>query len=60
MNFPLPHHRRAPLMPRERAPRIDERRNAPGDEVTIAGWFALAYGLGLLAIIGFALWSVGA
>ena len=60
VNLPLPHHRRAPLIPAKRGPRIDERRNAPGDEVTLAGWFALAYGLGVFACIAFALWSIGA
>lgn len=60
VNSPLPHHRRAPLFPVERAPRIDERRNAPGEEVTLAGWFVILYGIGLLAIIAFALGSIGA
>ena len=54
----LPHHRHYARP--ERGPRIDERRNAPGEEVTLAGWFVIAYGLGLFACIAFALWSIGA
>ena len=60
MNLPLPHHRRAPLIPAKRGPRIDERRNAPGDEVTLAGWFALAYGLGMFALLMGVLRGIGA
>lgn len=55
----LPHHRHY-SRPERNHPRIDERRHAPGEEVTLCGWFVIAYGLGLFACIAFALWSIGA
>ncbi len=42
----LPHHRRAP--------RIDERRNEPGDYPTVHGLIAFAYALCVVALVAFA------
>lgn len=42
----LPHHRRGP--------RIDEQRREPGDYPTLHGLAALAYVLGVVALVVFA------